>query len=61
MERPEIQKMPDKETLEEFLSGLHQPPTIVFNREKGEFERVRPKPLEEQKENEIISTSFFMK
>lgn len=34
----ELKKMPDKETLEEFLNGMHSTPKVVFNIETGELE-----------------------
>lgn len=40
----ELKKMPDKETLEEFLNGMHQSPKVIFNIEKGELEWVVPRP-----------------
>ena len=33
-----INKMPDKKTLEKFLSGLFQRGKVLFNLKKGEFE-----------------------
>lgn len=38
-----IKKMPDRETLEEFMEGLHRSPTVIFNKDKGEFERTTPR------------------
>jgi hypothetical protein len=43
MERSIIKKMPDKETLEEFVNGMHQSPTVIFNLEKGIFEWLKPR------------------
>lgn len=37
-----IQEMPDKETLQRFVDGMHGPPTIVFYTEEGIFKQVRP-------------------
>jgi len=44
-ERDIIKKMPDKETLEEFLNhgGELGRVKVVFNRETGEFEWVEPR------------------
>jgi hypothetical protein len=39
-----IKKMPDEETLEAFVRGGHQSPSVVFNRETGEFEWLVPRP-----------------
>jgi len=46
-----INKMPDKETLEEFVQGLHGTSEVVFNIEKGEFEWNPPRstPTENDK------------
>jgi hypothetical protein len=41
-ERKIIKEMPTKETLEEFLNGFDGDVKVVFNREKGVFERVVP-------------------
>lgn len=35
-----IKKMPNKETLEEFLEGFSKNPKVIFNNKKGEFEWV---------------------
>lgn len=44
-----IKKMPDRQTLEDFLKGFHQPPTVIFNSETGEFERVGSEVKPEEK------------
>ena len=44
MERIKLNIMPDKETLEEFLNGMHQVPKVIFNIEKGELEWLNTRP-----------------
>jgi hypothetical protein len=39
-----ITKMPDEETLEAFVCGLHGPVRVAFNFITGEFEWVVPRP-----------------
>lgn len=39
-EKREIKKMPNKETLEAFINGLHGGVRVSFNVEKGVFEWV---------------------
>jgi len=45
-----IKVMPDKETLEAFMEGMHGDVKVVFNSKTGEFEWLIPrdyvKPLE---------------
>lgn len=38
-----INKMPDKELLEDYLRGVGNRVLVVFNLETGEFERIRTK------------------
>jgi len=38
-----IKEMPDKETLEEFLRGLHRNVTVFFNKETGMFQWHEPR------------------
>lgn len=38
-----LKKMPDRETLEEFLNGFSGSPKVVFNIEKGELEWTTPR------------------
>ena len=39
LDKTVIKIMPTKELLEEFIDGFSQSPTVIFNRETGEFER----------------------
>lgn len=48
-EKTIIREMPTKETLEKFMDGFRgEPPTVLFNREKGVFEDLdKPAPKKE--------------
>jgi transcriptional regulator of NAD metabolism len=37
-----IKQMPDRETLEAFVRGLEESPTVIFNLKDGKFEWVVP-------------------
>ena len=43
-DRRVLKKMPDRKLLEDFINGLSSTVKVVFNIEKGEFERTRPEP-----------------
>lgn len=38
-ERRIIRRMPNKDTLEEYINGMHEPTGVVFDINKGEFLR----------------------
>lgn len=40
-----IKKMPTQEVLEQFLKGMSGNVTVVFNKDKGEFEELTPKKI----------------
>ena len=40
-----IKKMPDRETLEEFVGGMCGKPTVIFDAEKGEFVQKDDRPI----------------
>jgi len=43
-ERTEITEMPDKKTLEQFVSQIHgEDVKVIFNLETGKFEWIRPR------------------
>lgn len=42
-----VTEMPDRETLEEFLRGMHRSPKVTFNAEEGKFVWSRPRPKSE--------------
>jgi len=37
--KTKIKKMPSKKMLEEFLDGLNKVPTVIFDTDKGRFEK----------------------
>ena len=42
VEKPTIREMPSRDLLADFLAGLSGAVTVIFDREKGRFERVKP-------------------